>query len=83
MENKMETTIMGYTGYRIWDTWGSYYNIPKAIVYLLKGDYKRRDLGSLGIEGFWGFEVQGFESSRVVGHPPPSTKAGKALHIRF
>ena len=25
---------------RIWGTWGSYYNIPKAIFYLLKGDYK-------------------------------------------
>ena len=49
MENEMETTIMGYTRYRIWDIWGSYYNIPKAIVYLLKEDYKRRDLGSLGI----------------------------------
>ena len=25
---------------RIWGIWGSYYNIPKAIFYLLKGDYK-------------------------------------------
>ena len=24
---------------RIWDIWGSYDNIPKAIFYLLKGDY--------------------------------------------
>ena len=24
---------------RIWDIWGSYYHIPKAIFYLLKGDY--------------------------------------------
>ena len=24
---------------RIWDIWGSYYNIPKAIFYLLEGDY--------------------------------------------
>ena len=24
---------------RIWGTWGSSYNIPKAILYLLKGDY--------------------------------------------
>ena len=24
---------------RIWGIWGSYYNIPKAIFYLLKGDY--------------------------------------------
>ena len=41
----METTIMGL-GFivppqvdRIWVIWGSYYNIPKAIFYLLKGDY--------------------------------------------
>ena len=26
---------------RIWGLWGSYYNIPKAIFYLLKGDYNR------------------------------------------
>ena len=25
---------------RIWCIWGSYYNIPKAIFYLLKGDDK-------------------------------------------
>ena len=25
---------------RVWDIWGSYYSIPKAIFYLLKGDYK-------------------------------------------
>ena len=24
---------------RIWGIWGSYHNIPKAIFYLLKGDY--------------------------------------------
>ena len=23
----------------MWGIWGSYYNIPKAIFYLLKGDY--------------------------------------------
>ena len=39
MEKKMETTIMGSTGYRIWAIWGSYYNLPKAIFYLLEGDY--------------------------------------------
>ena len=39
MEKKMETTIMGYIGYRIWGIWGSYYNISKAIFYLLTGDY--------------------------------------------
>ena len=27
---------------RIWGIWGSYYNIPKAIFYLLKGDYMGR-----------------------------------------
>ena len=25
---------------RLWDIWGSYYNIPKAIFYLLKGGYR-------------------------------------------
>ena len=25
---------------RIWGMWGSYYNIPKPIFYLLKGDHK-------------------------------------------
>ena len=25
---------------RIWGIWGSYYNIPKAIVYLLQADYR-------------------------------------------
>ena len=24
---------------RIWGIWGSYYNMPKAIFYVLKGDY--------------------------------------------
>ena len=37
MEKKMETSIMGYMGYRIWGVWGSCYNIPRAIFYLLKG----------------------------------------------
>ena len=35
----METTIMGYIGYRIWGIWGSYYKIPKAIFCLLKADH--------------------------------------------
>ena len=30
---------------RIWGIWGSYYNIPKTIFYLLKGDYSSK--GSL------------------------------------
>ena len=30
---------MGYMGFRIWGIWGSYFNIPKAIIYLLKGDH--------------------------------------------
>ena len=25
---------------RIWGIWGSYYNMPNAIFYLLKGDYR-------------------------------------------
>ena len=35
MEKNMETTIMGWIGYRTWSIWGSY----KAMSYLLKGDY--------------------------------------------
>ena len=61
MEKKMETTIqdlgfkvkgLGFRGYspppyvdRIWGIWGSYYNIPKAIFYLLKRDYRVWALG--------------------------------------
>ena len=30
---------------RIWGIWGSCYNIPKAIFYLLKGDYWNEVLG--------------------------------------
>ena len=26
--------------HRIWGIWGSYYTIPKAIFYILKGGYK-------------------------------------------
>ena len=26
--------------HRIWDIWGSYCNMPKAIFYLLKGDFR-------------------------------------------
>ena len=40
IEKTMETTTMGYIGYRIWGIWGSYYIISKAISYLLKGDYR-------------------------------------------
>ena len=29
----------------IWGVWGPYYNIPKAIFYLLKGDYSPNPLG--------------------------------------
>ena len=42
----METTILGFKVYslpqvdRIWGIWGSFCNIPKAIFYLLEGDYK-------------------------------------------
>ena len=33
--------------------WGSYYNIPKAIFYLLKGDYKLLGCGRVwGVEAF-------------------------------
>ena len=27
-------------GFRAWGTWGSYYSIPEAIFYVLKGGYK-------------------------------------------
>ena len=57
MENEMETR--GYIGVirvivpllvdRIWVIWGSYFNIPKAIFYLLQGDYILRAL-----MGEWG-----------------------------
>ena len=30
---------------RIWGIWGTYYNIPKAILYLLKGDYRLKGPG--------------------------------------
>ena len=30
---------------RIWAIWGSYFRLPKAIFYLLKGDY-----GAIGIQ---------------------------------
>ena len=30
---------------RIWGRRGSYLNIPKAIFYLLKGDYKSKSIG--------------------------------------
>ena len=25
---------------RLWDIWGPYYNVPRAIFYLLKGDFR-------------------------------------------
>ena len=53
----METTIMGlgFRAYsppeadRIWGIWRSYYNIPKAIFYLLKGDYSSLRLRDSGL----------------------------------
>ena len=37
--------------------WGSYYNIPKAIYYLLKGDYNGLGFKApgFGLDGFEGF----------------------------
>ena len=50
IEKKTETTIRGYVGYRIWGMWGPYCNIPEAIFYLLKGDYRVwACLGSTGL----------------------------------
>ena len=34
---------------RIWGMWGSYYNRPEAVFYLLKGDYNPKLLGVLGL----------------------------------
>ena len=51
MEKKMETTIMGYLGYRIWGIWESYYNIPKAIFYLSEGDYNPKPLVPSAFDG--------------------------------
>ena len=31
---------------RLWGIWGSYYHIPKAFFYLLKGDYLSHSLNS-------------------------------------
>ena len=31
--------------FRIWVIWGAYHEIPKAILYLLKWDYKFQGLG--------------------------------------
>ena len=36
---------------RIWGIWGSYYNIPKAMFYLLQGDYDDRPLAGVCILG--------------------------------
>ena len=33
---------------RIWSRWGSYDNIPKAIFYLLKGDYRVLEVQGCG-----------------------------------
>ena len=51
---------------RIWGVWGSYYNIFKAIFYLLKGDYQLCTFlgtpnGSVQLTHVWGFERQGSE----------------------
>ena len=41
---------------RIWGIWGSYYNIPEGIFYLLKGDYILRLLHDLAVD----LQNQGF-----------------------
>ena len=33
---------------RIWGIWGSYYNIPKTVFYLIKGDYVHPKNGESG-----------------------------------
>ena len=38
-------------GHTLWGIWGSYYNTPKAIFYLLKGDYIRGLLYGDSCEG--------------------------------
>ena len=45
---------------RIWGIWGSYYNMPKAIFYLLKGDYRAlQQSTTVCLLRVWGFRAQG------------------------
>ena len=63
---------------RIWGIWGSYYNIPKAIFYLPKGDYRVKgdnvsSMLSLGVsEG-----LQGVFNRAHMGHGLNSLKGVK------
>ena len=59
---------------RVWGTWGSCYNKPKAIFYLLKGDY--RDLKIVGI--FCCYRSHHKVFSRNPKHPEPCVPAAAA-----
>ena len=57
---------------RIWGIWGSYYNIPKAIFYLLKGHYRLLDCRGLEC---WCFQSSGFIVFQDL-------KLGRSLHSK-
>ena len=67
VETKMQTITMGYIGCRIRGIWGSYYIIPKAIFYLLKGDYTSKMLGPCRFSGAHPIIVWSFAWGCVTG----------------
>ena len=52
---------------RLWGMWGPYYNIPKAISYLLKGDYTMLSLavGAMHCERICLTELKGWQFKRT------------------
>ena len=66
--------------YRIWGIWGSYHNMPKAMFYLLKGDYN-----GLGCR-VWG--ISSLRSGQAFIHTTPAqaqggNRAALALELGF
>ena len=57
---------------RIWDIWGSYSHLPKALFYLLKGNYK--PYGREGLSGHAHVSKQKAETQK----PNPATKQSRA-----
>ena len=52
----------------LWGIWRSYYNIPKAIFYVLQGDYHPCELDrDYGRDSRMELGVQGFELAAWVG----------------
>ena len=49
--------------------WGAYYNIPKAIFYLLRGHYRVNGIGGLEVEGSR-LRVVVVKSTAVYGQSP-------------